>query len=200
MSILGIIIILASVASVFVKSLGVDWSQAAVGCGIGIGLLGLKDPNGGGNVAAVALILGMFAIVLVSCQPPISNTHTIETKWRDTTIYLKGDQISSTIETDSIKAVLLALKKQNKPTQIIYKNYNSSSQWASLRYSLDSLGNVRTDCNCKDSAFKASLKEIYDKEVKIVPVDSNELPFWNVALLCLLGLSVVLLVIKLLFK
>lgn len=44
-SLLGIIIILASVVSVFVKELEMSWTEAVVGMMVGTTLLGVKDPK-----------------------------------------------------------------------------------------------------------------------------------------------------------
>lgn len=60
-SALGVIIILASLVSVF--SHGRTWSEAAAGFAVGLGLLGLKDPNSGTGTTGVvggAVVLASF--------------------------------------------------------------------------------------------------------------------------------------------
>ncbi len=202
MSALGIIIILASVASVFVKSLGIDWTQAAVGCGIGITLLGLKDPNGGGNATAVALMLGVFAIVMVSCQPPINNTRVIETIYKDTTFNIKGGSVGQVVDDgELIKKILLAMKANGAKNPIYQTPANNNSNgFAKLTFKLDSLNRLYAQCDCKDSAFKATLKDIYDKEVKQVLVTKEVIPKWLIAIIIMMGGVVILLAIKVLFK
>lgn len=41
-NIIGIIIVVASVASVFVPALEIDWTNAAIGMGVGLGVIGLS--------------------------------------------------------------------------------------------------------------------------------------------------------------
>ena len=61
-SVLGVIIILASLVSVFYP--GVNWSEAAAGMGVGLALLGLKDPPVAGSNGIVAVVL---TSALVGC-------------------------------------------------------------------------------------------------------------------------------------
>lgn len=62
-SVLGVIIILASLVSVFYP--GVSWGDAAVGIGVGLVLLGLKDPPLSG--AASAGLVAVCTLALVGC-------------------------------------------------------------------------------------------------------------------------------------
>ena len=60
-SLLGLIIIVASLVSVF--SHGRTWSEAAAGFAVGLGLLGMKDPNSGTGATGVvggAVVLASF--------------------------------------------------------------------------------------------------------------------------------------------
>lgn len=66
-SIVGVIVILLSIASVFTHHAG--WGEASIGMGIGVGLLLGKDPGTGGVAAGILVfIFGLMLWGMVGCK------------------------------------------------------------------------------------------------------------------------------------
>lgn len=110
---LGIIIILASVITVFTH--GRTWTEAGAGCAIGTGLLGIKDPNGGGG--ATGVVGGLLLCVLLAVGGCASQKHLLAkygTQNPPTTLALsdtlhipvavktKADALSTSLSLDSL--------------------------------------------------------------------------------------------------
>ena len=98
-TLIGVLIILASLASVFVLEVG--WTEASLGLTVGIGLLFAKDGKGsGGKLVMLALLMPFF---FVNCNgqkgvkaPQIITVHDstwiTQEAFRDTT-YLPGETL-----------------------------------------------------------------------------------------------------------
>jgi hypothetical protein len=65
-TVLGFIIILASIVSVFIPDLNVSWTEAGVGIAIGVAFLGVKDPDKSDKVL-LSLMLLLALAFLSSC-------------------------------------------------------------------------------------------------------------------------------------
>lgn len=200
-SILAVLVLIVMLYSVVTGK--ATWQEAAFGLPIVVYLFGSNDPKIDSPGFTVMLLITCISFaVLLSCKRiPVFNTHTVETKFRDTTIYIKGDSVGKLIDNgDAIKAVLLAMKANGTKNPTYQAPTNNSNGFAKLTFKLDSLNRLYAQCDCKDSAFKATLKDIYDKQVKQVLVKKEVIPKWLIAIILLLGIVVILLLIKVLFK
>lgn len=63
MSVLGVLIILASIASRFFPELNVDWTEVGIGISIGVAFLMAKDPKKPGGTAALLLFLMLSSCI-----------------------------------------------------------------------------------------------------------------------------------------
>lgn len=192
-SLMGIVVMLASVVSVFVKSLGIDWAQAGVGLAAGFALLFVKDPKSG---TPLLVLLACGVLLLCKCRPfvPLTNTETyVSTFYKDTTLYRGGDSVMQKIDPDAIKAMLLAMQARGEKPQVIYK---SDKRINELIYSLNAANELVASCNSKDSLYTAKLKELSKVTNTREIVVKEECPTWlKYLLFALVGGIIVLLII-----
>ncbi len=192
-SLMGIVVMLASVVSVFVKSLGIDWAQAGVGLAAGFALLFVKDPKSG-TPLLVLLACGVFLLCKCKSFVPLTNTETyVSTFYKDTTLYRGGDSVMQKIDPDAIKAMLLAMQARGEKPQVIYK---SDKRINELIYSLNAANELVASCNSKDSLYTAKLKELSKVTNTREIVVKEECPTWlKYLLFALVGGIIVLLII-----
>lgn len=104
-TVVGAIVILASVASVFVFNR--SWTEAGIGMTVGVTLMMMSDKAKGGNAGVILIVA---TVLLASCSrkiTPVTSTHekkdstnvTTSIKYRDTLIY-------SPVDSASIKAMV----------------------------------------------------------------------------------------------
>jgi hypothetical protein len=190
-SIIGVLVMLASVVSVFIESLEIDWTQAGIGLAAGFALLFVKDPKSGTMVVLIACSL----LLLYSCKPQSmfnSESHTFY-KYRDTAFYKGGDSVTQKIDPDAIKAMLLAMQALGEKPQIIYK---SDKRINELIYSLNAANELVASCNSKDSLYTAKLKELSKVTNTREIVVKEECPTWlKYLVFALVGGIIVLLII-----
>lgn len=156
-SLIGIVVMLASVVSVFIKALGIDWTQASIGLAAGFALLFVKDPKSG---TPLIILFACSMLLFCKCKSfvPVTNTETyVSTFYKDTTLARGGDSVSQKIDPDAIKAMLLAMQARGEKPQIVYK---SDKRINELIYSLNAANELVASCNSKDSLYRAKLKEL----------------------------------------
>jgi len=110
-SLIGLVIIIAALASVFTKH--ATWGDAALGMAVGVGLLGLPDPKkpGTGVVGALALALvfgGCASIEKVQrkygTQGPPTTLELSDTVKVPVAVTTKADSLDHTMSMDSLAA------------------------------------------------------------------------------------------------
>lgn len=203
----GAAIIIACIISVFVPSLDIDWLDATVGIITGAAFMGLDLSKLRGGGAAVWLAI-LPIIILWGCKTPVTLVeHTREIRYRDTLIKIKGDTVRMNIDnTDAIKAMLMAMMRRGEKPELKVRSKDKSNPesdakgWAQLRFTLDSLGKLHTECDCKDSLYKAEIRDVFDKEFKrqLIPVERT--PWWKDGIIIVLIILLALSSIKNFFK
>ena len=114
-SFLGVIIILASLISVF--SHGRSWTEAAAGIGVGMVLLGMKDPSSPGGAMGVVSGLVVFSLLAFGgcasqkkllakygTQNPPTTLALTDSLKLPVTITTKADSLSTRLALDSLAA------------------------------------------------------------------------------------------------
>lgn len=192
-TLLGVLIVLASIASVFMKTLGVDWGQASIGISAGIGLMFYKRVDANGNATVVILLCAL----LVSCIRPAATVHTETTKetYRDTTIYIAPTSVSTTINQDSVMTVLQDMVSKGLKPQIIYKSVKDSP--TNLVLKLSPSGKLIADCSTNEQVIKLLLKEVERLKQDVHYVSIKEIPHWFKTLFfVVLGFLIISLIIN----
>lgn len=120
-TLIGAVVILASVASVFVLEL--DWSQASIGIAAGVGIMFMKDGNKGTGGKLVMLFLALV-FVAASCRTkPVDRIVYVQTtdstSQKDSlirdTILILADTIKSSFKAADIdSAVQISSKKSGR--------------------------------------------------------------------------------------
>lgn len=129
-------------------------------------------------------ILTTSVVGVLSCRR-IETSST--TTYRDSTIVIKGETVGISV-TDSIMAVLRAMKEAGKPAIIEYRNTPESK--TSLVLSLDEKGNLHADCKDQDEMITFLIKEMNNKKTQTIEVDKVPWYLWLIMGLQSVGLIV----------
>jgi hypothetical protein len=119
-------------------------------------------------------ILTTSVVGVLSCRR-IENSST--TTYRDTTVVIKGETVGVSV-TDSIMAVLRAMKEAGKTPSIEYRNTPESK--TSLVLSLDENGKLHADCKDQDEMISFLIKEINNKKTQTIEVEKVPWYFWAI--------------------
>lgn len=174
-SILGLVVILASIASVFlVKSIG--WEGASVGITAGTTLLFFKDKKSDGAALLLALLI---ALLFIGCASPpaltTGNKESYKETYKEVQVAVPGGVVNTSLSDADLNAIKTALQ-QGKDTVVITDPTNK----AALKFYLDALGNLRAECESKDQLITYLQKEI-EKErssIKTITKTITETPVW----------------------
>ncbi len=193
-STIGIIIIIASVVSVFTN--GISWTEAGVGIGLGIGLLVSKDNrNTGGTAALLMLLLLLFG----GCKTQLPAQNTVEETYKETLkdvqVAVPGATVSTGIDSTALAAILEQIKKGRDT--IIYRNNH-----AVLKFYSDTAGRLQAECEALPQVVNTLQKEIerIKKEAATKTVTEYKTPFWIWFVLGAAGILILFLTVKAFFK
>ncbi|KAB2918691.1 MAG: hypothetical protein F9K23_00710 [Bacteroidetes bacterium] len=193
-SIIGIIIIIASIASVFTN--GTSWTEAGVGIGLGIGLLVSKDNRNTGGTAALLMLL---LLLLGGCKTPTPVVNTVEETYKETLkdvqVAVPGATVSTGIDSSALAAILGQLK-HGRDT-VIYRN----SQ-AVLKFYTDTSGRLQAECEALPQVINTLQKEIerLRKEAATKTVTVLKTPVWAWLVLGAAGIIIFILTAKVLLN
>lgn len=201
-TILGIVIILASVVSVFIPSANISWTEAVVGITAGSILLGVSDPKNSGGTALLTVGVILMAMLMLGCKSSSTTTKRTDTTYIPTKVYVKGDCTRTEISSDMIKALVL-MRDQGKAPIMNFNSYTTnpatgdkSKTWSSLQIGIDSLNRLYAQCKCRDSMFNTMMMRINSFEQKTVYQDKEVIPWWISVVLIIMGILLILLTIK----
>lgn len=146
-SLIGLVIIIAAIASVFIDK--ADWTQASIALLIGIGLLGFKMPNGGSGTGMQMMVV--FCILLSACGPkcPVlseenktKNSIYVKEVLGVDTILVAGDSVKVTIKNPCPDGYSKEFEKGLK------KGIKKQSKKAIVSITKNEKGDLEIDCEC----------------------------------------------------
>jgi hypothetical protein len=119
-TIIGAVVILASVASVFILEL--DWSQASIGIAAGVGIMFMKDGKGNGTGGKLVMLFLALVFVAGSCRSKPTDRivyvqTTDSTSQKDSlirdTILIVADTIKSSFKAADIDSAVRVSSKRS---------------------------------------------------------------------------------------
>lgn len=134
------------------------------------------------------LFLVIFCVLIMSLLTGCKVNKTTEVfhhsshteTYHDTTIYLKGDAVSTPADSAQM-ARIYNLLKTHKTDTVKIASYSGNVQ---MRYYLDQFGVLQASCEQKDKSIAALIKTIHDRDssnqVIILPGEvKHEMPWWG---------------------
>lgn len=133
------------------------------------------------KLAYILLLLGavFLAGTFIGCRKvgkTITTKETVKITYRDTTVVIPKEIVSTTFNYDSIQTVLKQYLKAGLKPQIIYRNTPTSP--TNLTISLDSLGNIKADCATDEQLIEFMQKEIERLSVTKQKIVVHVTPPW----------------------
>ena len=107
----------------------------------------------------------------------VETIHTYTEKYRDTTIYLPGENVVTGLDSAALAEMLKRVQKDGDT--IIYKSYNNG---VAMRFYKDAFGRLQVECEKKDQAVQALIKTITEQSAEKTKVEGtviiNRVPNW----------------------
>lgn len=170
-TIIGLIIIVASIVSVFYNN--TSWTEASVGITLGFGFMFSKD-NWKGGTAAVILLLWLL---VSACKTPQA-THTgVNETYKETLkqvqVAVPGASVSTAIDSSALAAMLGQLQRGRDT--VIYRNNQ-----AVLKFYTDTAGRLQAECEAIPQLITTLQKEIdrLRKETEAKTIIEYKTPVW----------------------
>ncbi len=198
-TILGIVIILASLASVFFGDS--SWTEAVIGITCGAGFLFAPDPKkpgGTGGTAAVVIFI-VVIVFLASCKTIAPQVNTAEKEsykesYTPAKVTVEGAKISTGIDSAQLAAIIAQLKA-GKDT-VIYRDRDGN---VSMKYYLNASGKPQVECESKDRHIEYLEKEV-ERERSSVKTEIKTETYTPVWMWVLFGFQLALNAVLILFK
>lgn len=173
-SILGLLVCIASLVSVFVVD-EVTWTEAVIGMTFGVGLICAKDklPKIGGGATVLVLVL------VAGCKkPPTVSTgvkEIVKETYKEVQVPVAGGAVTASLSEQDLNTIKTAL--QNGKDTVFIKDRN---QTTALKFYLDAMGNLKADCENKDRFISYLQKQIETERenTKTVTHTEHKVPVW----------------------
>jgi hypothetical protein len=111
----------------------------------------------------------------------VETIHTYTEKYRDTTIYLPGENVVTGLDSAGYAAINAALRQAQGTGRdtVIFKSYNNG---VAMKFYQDAFGRLQVECEKKDQAVQALIKTINEQSAKKTKVEGtviiNRVPNW----------------------
>lgn len=210
-TVIGALIMLASIVSVFVPNLEIDWSSASIGIMLGGSLLFIEDPKSGSKAAVIIFL--MSGICLQSC---VTYERCQDKFGQSTDTLMVKETVEVVIHDTIVKAsdtvgTIIKFREQGKIITDTVVVENPATGMA-LKYWRDEAGRLRAQCESKQDTLIITNTVTKEIEVPCPPVTQFEPPteakwfhkwwFWLCFgfVLCLLIGVVFRMILKAIFK
>lgn len=194
-TLLGVLIIIGSIAAVFIPSLSWEWDKCLMGISIGIAFIGAPDPkktDTTGLMLATVVVVTMFACKRWHNAGTVTKDSTW-TEYKKDTLLVKGQTVKTIVNFDSIKKVLIHLQTITDTGRI---EKTSADGKQKLIFTLDKQGQVIANCETSDKLIEYLSKEIHRLKEERNTIVAYQSPPWEKNLIWfLIALVAVLLLI-----
>jgi len=102
----------------------------------------------------------------------VETIHTYTEKYRDTTIYLPGENVVTGLDSAGYAAINAALRQAQGTGRdtVIFKSYNNG---VAMKFYQDAFGRLQVECEKKDQAVQALIKTINEQSAEKTKVDTS---------------------------
>lgn len=156
----------------------------------------------GAKVLVVVTLLSLFWFSgCRSVRPETSSTVVKDTTivtYKTVEVPIRGAAVVNHVNVDSLVNAIAKKKTEGQPLATAPVKVEDKDGKVVLEYWIDELGKLQINCQSKDQTIQVLVAEIAKlrKETKTIVQEVEKTPFWNYAIILLLGVALVLIVIK----